>query len=163
MIKKEDKYFAFVIPRKELDEFIEANPETWTNIMLAVRKYSDFRKERGRKPNNQYVLVNQDEPYIEDVWKAVLEGETMKEGKIMRNKMIEPNYDAIFQHDTNVELINVRCMSCGHEESHEASHDLSDKDIHKLYYVDWKIKGVNSDITLCPPCNKRMEVKDGKK
>lgn len=78
MVKREEKFLALIIPRKDADEFFKNNQRLRGYVAEVSTAYSQFRREKGKKPYNKYIIVNQDEPYADEVWKAILVGESHK-------------------------------------------------------------------------------------
>jgi len=86
MANKEIKFMALIIPRKDLNGFFEKHPEVEPLIENIGKAYAEYRMTTGRKPFNQYVIVNQDEPYIDKVWQSISNGEDKKEKKANKNE-----------------------------------------------------------------------------
>jgi len=78
MSKKEIKFWAVIISNKDADEFFTKNPECKEMFNKLNLKYFEYRIGKGKEPVNKYIIINQDEPYAEKVWKIVLEGEDEK-------------------------------------------------------------------------------------
>jgi diadenosine tetraphosphate (Ap4A) HIT family hydrolase len=78
MITKRNKFTAIIIPEKDFSTFFEMHPEHLNNMNQIMADYARFRKISGRKPCNNYIIVNQDEPYAEEVWMTILRGEEAK-------------------------------------------------------------------------------------
>jgi hypothetical protein len=86
-IKKENKFF--VLKQADIEEFFEQfrqgmflnrEGERLSNAFNKIVKgIQDMREEDGRPRFNNYVVVNQDEPYAEMVWQLILMGEKAKE------------------------------------------------------------------------------------
>lgn len=76
--EKEERFLAIIIPAKDVEGFFYEHPQHRSTLQKIEMDYEQFRKEKGKKPRNEYVIVNQDEPYIEDIWKTILEGEDVK-------------------------------------------------------------------------------------
>lgn len=79
MVKKENKFFALIIPTKDMNEFF-GDGRLDKKLMLdnLNQEYAKYRISTGRKPYNKYIICNQDEPYAEKVWQTILEGEKNK-------------------------------------------------------------------------------------
>lgn len=45
-----------------------------TEVLVGLHRIA-----HNKKPQNKYIVCNQDEPYSEEVWKIILDGETKKE------------------------------------------------------------------------------------
>lgn len=78
MAKKENKFFALIIPMKDYNGFIEMKPEVEPLLSNISKAYAQYRKSIGKKPYNEYIICNQDEPYAEEVWQIILKGEEKK-------------------------------------------------------------------------------------
>lgn len=78
-IRKEQKFLALIIPMKDVDGFYDKNPECGRWLDRVFSGYEDYRKALGKKPINDYIIINQDEPYSEEVWNVILKGEKEKE------------------------------------------------------------------------------------
>ena len=71
--KKEDKYLVV-----KTDDLEAATGETdWQEFWTTVNKVDEYRKAQCKK-DNKYVVVNEDEPYAEVVWKLIEMGEKTK-------------------------------------------------------------------------------------
>jgi hypothetical protein len=75
MVKKEIRFIALIIPVKDAKEFFREHPYDEQSLKAIAEDYANFRAGEGKKESNDYVVVNMDEPYIEQVWKIILEGE----------------------------------------------------------------------------------------
>lgn len=76
---RETKFF--VLKLKDLEDYFKMHPEkrhAFNELWLGI---GDMREAQGKKRFNSYVCCNQDEHYIEKVWKAIEEGERQKEAK----------------------------------------------------------------------------------
>lgn len=69
--KEEDKFVVF--KNNTITELMGLSQEFADKFMWLVKRYNDFVP----KPN-KYIVCNQDEPYAEEVWNAILQGETRK-------------------------------------------------------------------------------------
>jgi len=77
MAEKEfDKYI--VIKKEELDYILDVNPVLKKTFDATVALIEAMRVGRNKKPRNNYIVCNQDEPYAAAVWKIVLDGEDKK-------------------------------------------------------------------------------------
>ena len=79
MIKREIKFYVF--KKEDVDVVLDRHPllaEYFQTISSLVRLN---RIARNKKPMNDYVVCNQDEPYSEEIWKIILDGEKAKEAK----------------------------------------------------------------------------------
>ena len=79
MAKKENKFYALIIPAKDVDEFFKLYPKYGNRLQEIEKNYADFRKSKGKNTHNNYIICNQDEPYAEQVWQLILDGEKQKE------------------------------------------------------------------------------------
>ena len=78
MANKQLKFMAIIIPTKYTDDFFEKHPQHLKNWNKIEKDYQMYRVSKGKKPWNNYIIVNQDEPYAEKVWEIILTGETAK-------------------------------------------------------------------------------------
>ena len=78
MAVKENKFIVLIIPVKDADEFFHKYQNDYDKLHAVQQHLMKFRISKGKKPSNQYIIVNQDEPYAEDVWEAILQGEEAK-------------------------------------------------------------------------------------
>jgi hypothetical protein len=74
MANKEDKFF--VLKLEDLHEYL--TPEGRAQLDEISNYISAMRKQSGREPHPRYVVCNQDEPYANAVWDAILKGEDAK-------------------------------------------------------------------------------------
>jgi hypothetical protein len=74
--KKETKYVVFKID--DLREYFKSNlgGDQIGKIQQGIEK---MRIRKGKNPYNKYIICNQDEPYAEQVWQTILEGEKKKD------------------------------------------------------------------------------------
>lgn len=79
-IKKENKFVTLIIPNKDYKEFIKRSPEVEPLLNNIEDAYNKFRFWKGKKLNT-YIICNQDEPYAEDVWQTILQGEKNKQSE----------------------------------------------------------------------------------
>lgn len=81
MSEYEEKFI--VINRKRFDELSKIGKfgpvfvESFQNALKDFISY--YEGWTGKKLNQKYYVVNQDEPYADDVIKIILDGETVKE------------------------------------------------------------------------------------
>jgi len=77
MVSREEKFYIF--KKEDVDSVLQKNPllEEYFQTMCSLIKL--HRIAHNKKPENSYVACNQDEPYAEDVWKIILDGEKQKE------------------------------------------------------------------------------------
>lgn len=75
MAEKEDKYVVFKL--EDLKHLCEVEQQVADSFEYVARRYNLFRKFNG-KPIAKYIVCNQDEPYADDVWNTILEGEDKK-------------------------------------------------------------------------------------
>ena len=80
-MKKENKFFALVIPNKYHKEFFKLYPKYANRLQEIAKNYAEFRKSKGKKPYNEYIICNQDEPYAEEVWQIILKDEELKKAQ----------------------------------------------------------------------------------
>jgi transcription elongation factor Elf1 len=75
-IQKMQKY-SFLIPNKDIHRLCQSDIEV---LDYLVNKIDELRKSDGKPPlsKNKYIICNQDEPYAEEVWQIILEGERKK-------------------------------------------------------------------------------------
>jgi lipase chaperone LimK len=76
--KKEQKYL--VVKQADITDFFEKSgihKRYKISFELALGGIQAMRRKLGKK-DNKYIVVNQDEPYAEQVWQLVLEGERQK-------------------------------------------------------------------------------------
>ena len=81
MVQKKNKFLALIIPEKDVEKFFMSHKKEFKDICHIAELYADYRQKTGRNRINKYIIINQDEPYAEKVWKIVLEGESKKEAK----------------------------------------------------------------------------------
>lgn len=78
MAEKEfDKFIVF--KKDELDVVLTNNPLLKDYFKCIETLVQLYRIAHNKKPVNGYVVCNQDEPYAEQVWKIILDGETQNE------------------------------------------------------------------------------------
>ena len=78
MAEKEwDKFYVF--KKEEMDAVLDKNPILGRCFHTIQNLIQLERISRNKKPNNRYIVCNQDEPYAEEVWKIILDGEKKKE------------------------------------------------------------------------------------
>lgn len=70
-IKKEDKFI--VLNKEHIGSFMNSNPKEAEKLLDSLKFFRDWL---GRE--NSYIICNQDEPYAENVWNTILEGERDK-------------------------------------------------------------------------------------
>lgn len=79
MAEKEDKYFVL-----KLDDLAEyTTPEDRLMLDIIAIKIAGQRKRDKREPYNRYIICNQDEPYADAVWQAILTGEDSKGSNVI--------------------------------------------------------------------------------
>lgn len=92
MVKKDVSTISWEaesVPKEE-DKFIVWKNEDLRAVILKapwLRRYfnslvdaiSDLRKSQG-KGENKYLVCNRDEPYADEIWRVILEGEMVKVG-----------------------------------------------------------------------------------
>jgi len=71
---EEGKYI--VIKVKDVESIL--GPRQQAELGAIIDELYDVRKQQGKNPQNEYWVVNIDEPYAEIVGKTVLEGESAK-------------------------------------------------------------------------------------
>lgn len=75
-----DNKFA-VINKKRLKELDDVNNELGShkaNIMLlnAIKEWADaYENDTGKELDQEYLVVNQDEPYADEVWQLIKDNE----------------------------------------------------------------------------------------
>jgi len=78
MVEKEyDKFYVF--KKEDLDAVLDKNPLLAEHFAVIQSLVTLHRISRNKKPKNRYVVCNQDEPYAEQVWQLILDGEKKKE------------------------------------------------------------------------------------
>ena len=65
--------------REDLDAVIAGNPQVQVYFGIIVDAIYWHRESQG-KDDNKYIVCNQDEPYADQVWRTILEGEMEKAG-----------------------------------------------------------------------------------
>lgn len=76
----EVKKDAFVVLKKsDLDSLCQNDPEFAKNLQAVIRKYVDHRIATRGHAEDEYWVCNRDEPYADEVWVAILNGEKQKE------------------------------------------------------------------------------------
>jgi len=71
---------AFVVlKKKDLDVLCQNNPEFAENLQAVIREYVDHRCATRGHANDRYLVCNQDEPYADEIWLAIMNGEKQKE------------------------------------------------------------------------------------
>lgn len=135
-VKKENKYFALIIPNKDWDEFMAAKPEFEPLLNNISKAYAEFRKGKGKNPYNNYIICNHDEPYAKEVWNTILRGEKMKnkdtsipdetpqERVVRLLKEISNGFSVIAEGFTNDVYIKIKLAE---DLIKKASRDLDDK------------------------------------
>lgn len=76
--KEQQKFMCLIIPMKDADQFLQGGDLLMFNKLK--EKYASFRISKSKNASNNYIIVNQDEPYAEDVWQMILAGERKKRG-----------------------------------------------------------------------------------
>ena len=71
-IKKEQNKFI-VFKNSKISELMELSPEFARRFVDCIRRYNEYVI-----PEHKYIVCNQNEPYAEDVWDVILQGETRK-------------------------------------------------------------------------------------
>jgi transcription elongation factor Elf1 len=107
-IQKQEKY-AFIIPKKDIQRLNESDLEVLEYI---IRKIDVFRKSDGQPPlsSNKYIVCNQDEPYADEVWDIILEGERKK---LIQNEDSKRNY---INYELELILRKYPCPFCNCDE-----------------------------------------------
>ena len=72
--KREDKFF--VLPQKDIEKYLDL--EGIALLQDLTEMIENGRKADGKIGENRYVLVNEDEPYIELIWSMIELGEMGK-------------------------------------------------------------------------------------
>ena len=70
MVEKSEKYL--VLKWEELKDIYELFPETEAQMANILVKHTLYRKFCAKSKNN-YIVVNQDESYAEELWKFILD------------------------------------------------------------------------------------------
>lgn len=78
MAEKEHKYFVLKID--DLRDVCDLEPAVAHELEHLVARYTAYRKFCKKDPDPKYIVCNQDEPYADKVWKAILHGEDAKGG-----------------------------------------------------------------------------------
>ena len=110
MAEKEEKHIVFKI--EDFKDVMDLHPNLKPAILEAQRLYDKYREFRGKKQAS-YVVCNQDEPYAEEVWRIILEGEDVKAGISPKEKKI-PIADLII---AGMELLKAGKESLGYREA----------------------------------------------
>jgi hypothetical protein len=74
--EKEEKFLVF--KSKDIVTLRLENADFRHALETVIRYYNGFREKQGKNTRNKYIVCNQDEPYAEDVWQTILDGETIK-------------------------------------------------------------------------------------
>ena len=75
--KRENKYL--VLKWEDIETVIGKNTWWRQNFDLTLEMIAQYRKGRNKK-DNTYVVVNEDEPYAEQVWELIKQEEERKAG-----------------------------------------------------------------------------------
>ena len=75
MANKEEKYTVF--KNEDLAELIISDSRARIDFGRLVERYESYRRSKGKK-SASYIVCNQDEPYAEEVWRMILDGEDKK-------------------------------------------------------------------------------------
>jgi len=78
-IKREQKFICLIIPMKDVDGFFNKHPNNNKKLDDVSYDYEKYREYLGKRTTNNYIIVNEDEPYAKDVWNVILEGERKKQ------------------------------------------------------------------------------------
>lgn len=81
MAKKKEKYF--VLKLGDIAEFL--SKEKISELYTMAEHIHAQRKLIGKKESPEYIVCNQDEPYAEDVWRVILNGEEGIQKHIVEN------------------------------------------------------------------------------
>lgn len=73
MARKETKYVVI-----KIDDIRNRLSQTEKYILEMLLQQIDDEREKIGKPYNEYIVCNKDEPYAENVWQAILDGEDSK-------------------------------------------------------------------------------------
>jgi len=73
--KEVEKYLIF---KSEDINNLRGNKEFRCALETIIRYYHGYRDKHGKSIRNKYIVCNQDEPYAENVWRIILEGEYKK-------------------------------------------------------------------------------------
>jgi len=74
--KQNDKYIVI-----KVDDLLEATELSWqikVAMSAVTAAVATVRRKSGRPKDPQYIVCNQDEPYADRVWQAILDGEDEK-------------------------------------------------------------------------------------
>ena len=86
-VKEENKYL--VLKWDDIEKYLSSE---YTNKLQDVCIKIQLEREADEKlGTNKYIVVNQDEPYAEEVWQTVLHGEEAK--KQLSKNILEPEKD----------------------------------------------------------------------
>lgn len=77
MVQKETKFVVF--KKEELDIVLDKNPLLRQHFETILDLVMLYRITHNKKPVNKYISCNQDEPYADQVWQIILDGEKKKE------------------------------------------------------------------------------------
>jgi hypothetical protein len=78
VVVKEQKFMCLIIPMKDADGFADKYPDDIKKLDAICYDYEAYRESLGKNATNDYIIVNQDEPYAEKIWQIILEGERLK-------------------------------------------------------------------------------------
>lgn len=71
----------FVLKNADLKQFLDKHDKD-EELLIALQKIVEgikqMRVKQGKNPDNNYIVCNQDEPYADDVWDLILQGEDKK-------------------------------------------------------------------------------------
>jgi len=91
--EKEHKYF--VLKLDDLRDLCELERVVAHELEHVISRYTAYRNFCKKDPDPKYIVCNQDEPYAEEVWKVILDGEDVKNGIIRKPGRIVPVEDLI--------------------------------------------------------------------
>ena len=92
MAEKEEKYIVFKID--DMRDTCDLYSHVEASLQVVQKWYEKYRAFCKKKPAS-YIVCNQDEPYAEEVWKVILDGEDVKNGIIRKPGRIVPVEDLI--------------------------------------------------------------------
>jgi len=96
-IQKETKY-AYLIPKKDVRHLCSTDIEV---LKYIIHRIDELRKQDNQPPlsRNQYIICNQDEPYADEVWDVILNGERQKliDGDPIIRKNADRELEAVLQ------------------------------------------------------------------
>ncbi len=139
-IQKETKC-AYLIPKKDVRHLCPTDIEV---LKYIIHKIDYYRQQKNQPPLslNKYIVCNRDEPYADDVWDVILNGERQKliAGDPVVRKNIDKELEAV--------LSKFPCPFCSNDEMF----------LEGGYTFKPQIKDkVNRYFVSCPVCGHQTE------